>query len=579
MADKRLANDPVLEGTTRRALEAELRESYAEELGAGTMTEADINRIADGLQAKGTVWQPGFFGKIFEAETANKLNKEFKHEAGHVRRAFSNANDFIKALTLGFDLGVGQIQLLPTLYRNPGIWAKAQAKSIGAMFNPKVWRAYAQRNMDPIRELAQFGSSVGHLPEMLSGLERGTIRRIPGLREAAGPFVRQFHTALDVAKIELWKAWREVTPPEQWNRTVQAIEAQLNTARMESAMVPHGRALLERVLLLAPSYYRGAVNLMAAIGERGVSGKIARQTMGSFIAGSTALFVGVGLALQMKWDEIEKRMDPRQPEFMLWEVEVGGKKQNIGFGGIFRSFLRLAGNVTRTSTEEPGNWNSLSSDKNPIVRWYRGHAGPVPRIGWDLFSGRDFLGTPTTLEELPRGIAPVWLQDVLLRQRGKPTTTQTRTVAEFTGMATLPETRAATELRRAARSWLVRQSSPRLQEHLRGMQQHQSEIGTYAELRSSLGDNDLARAGREYQRLRGVGKTPQQMNEALYPTTAEGLPKTLVGLPRADEQKFFRSLTPEQRGLVKEAQRERVELYRRFRLMLREQRRTPTQTK
>lgn len=440
VADRRLADDPVLDGKTRQGLIAELREAYAEELGSGEMTEAKIDRIADGLQATGTVWQPGFFGKIFDSETANMLNKEFGREQSSIRRTLANANDFIKALALGFDVGVGQIQLLPTAFRNPAIWAKAQATSIGNMFKPEVWKAFAEANRTEIRELAQHGSSVGRLPEMVSGLSSGVIKSIPGLREAAKPFARQFQSALDVAKVELWKAWRDITPREEHQQLVQSIESMLLNARMESSMVPHGRALAERVLLLAPSYYRGAINLVSSLGDKGVSGKVARQSIGSFMAGSVALYYAVGLASGMDIEDLNKRMDPSRSDFMLWDVEAGGQKMNIGIGGIFRSFIRLAGNMVKTSIETPGNWASLSSEKNPLSRWYRGHAGPTVGIAWDQISGKDFLGTPVSIKDVPQKVAPLWMQDMVQAQ-GNPEKGLVTVPAQFAGLTTIPATK------------------------------------------------------------------------------------------------------------------------------------------
>lgn len=439
MADKRLATDPVLEGRTRDSLISELREAYAEELGAGEMTEANLIRIADGLQSKGTVYQPGFFGKIFDAETANMLNREFAREQSHILRAVANSNDFLKAIRLGFDVGVGQIQLLPTAFRNPGIWADAQWKSLQAMFRPEVFSEYARQNESVISEMAQMGSSVGRLPEMLAGMTGPTISRIPGLKQAAAPFARQFQTALDVAKVELWKAGRESVRKEEWFKYIQAIESQLQSGRMESVMVPHGRALAERVFFLAPSYYRGHLNLIAGLAESGASGKQMRQAMGSFIAGSTALFVAGAYLAGMPEEEIKKRLNPTNGDFMLWKVPVGERNVNIGFGGIFRSFIRLAGNVAKTSMEHPENWKSLAPDKNPLTRWYRGHSGPTIGLAWDQFSGRDFLGEKTDVEKLPGTVAPLWMQELVSRQQGQPPVTAAELAASFAGLQAFPE--------------------------------------------------------------------------------------------------------------------------------------------
>lgn len=440
MADKRLADDPALGAKTRQSVEAELREAYSEELGSGAMTEGKLRQIADSIENKGRVWQPAFFKKIFDTETANKLNKAFPNSDSVFRRSFVNANNALKAIRLSLDLGVGQLQGLPTLYRNPTIWAKAQWNSLKALTDPKVFPEYVRENLEVVREMAQLGSSVGRLEEMMAGTSKGeVVTKIPVAGKAFEAFGRQFQTFLDTAKIELWKAWREVTPKDQWQSTMEAIESQLNTGRMETIGVSRNRALVERAMFLAPSYYRGAVNLIAAIGEKGVSGKVARQSLGAFIAGGAATYAGIALALGMKPEEIADRFNPARPDFMMWSVETEtGRKFNVGFGGIFRSLLRLSGNVVKTSIEHPENWASLSPEKNPFVRWYRGHAAPVPGMVWDAFSGKDFAGYETDIGTVTSSIKPLFLQQ-LERKPGQPKPSAVGVGLAFLGMSAYPE--------------------------------------------------------------------------------------------------------------------------------------------
>lgn len=568
IADKRLATDPALGGKTRPEKLAELREAYAEELGTGKMTEEKLNRIVDGLQNVGTVYQPAFFGKIFDAPTANLLNREFGAEQASLRRTLANTNDFLKALQLGFDLGVGQIQLLPTLFRNPLVWGQANGRALAAMVNPKHFSQYVNNNLQAVQELAQHGSSIGRLPEMLSGMTGGTIERVPGLREAAKPFARQFQTALDVAKIELWKARRQLIPQEQWPEAIRALESQLLTGRMESAMVPHSRALLERVLLLAPSYYRGALDQIALLGQGGVSGDMARKSMGAFILGSLALYTGVGAALGMDEKEIMARLNPTRPDFMLWPVELGGKKVNIGLGGIFRSFLRLAGNVARTSVDEPENWDSLAPDKNPFTRWYRGHAGPAVSLAWDAFSGKDFLGEKTTVSKMAgRTLLPLWLQPIIGRQQGAPRPTATETIAQAVGLNVLPDRGAQGEVAGLLRNWATGSDDPKVKQFWQSRKESEfSQL--YGPLRRALSGNDLDRARAEYEKLLPIRKH-SEIADAMRARTGAGF-KPIAGMSRAMEMQFRRTLTPEQEAVFQAARQERAQLFQRFQEMLQE---------
>lgn len=440
IADKRLADDPKLGAKSRENLQAELREAYSEELGSGEMTEAKLEQMLDSLETKGRVWQPAFFGKIFDAATANKLNKAFPNADSVFRRSFVSANNALKAIRLSLDLGVGQLQGLPTLYKNPIIWGKAQVNSLKALVNPQVFPEYVRENLEPIREMAQMASSVGRLEEMLAGTSKGElVTRIPLAGKAFEAFGRQFQTFLDTAKVELWKAHREITPKEQWQSAIQAIESQLNLGRMETIGVSRNAALAERAMLLASSYYRGAINMVAGIGEKGVSGQVARRSVGAMLAGGSLTYVGVGLALGMTMEEIAERFNPTRADFMMWSVKTEtGRKFNVGFGGIFRSLLRLAGNVVKTSIDHPENWASLAPEKNPFVRWYRGHAAPLPGMAWDAFSGKDFAGYETDIGTVTSSIKPLMFQQ-LEQKPGQPKPSGVDVGLAFLGMSAYPE--------------------------------------------------------------------------------------------------------------------------------------------
>lgn len=440
IADKRLANDPALGAKTRKGVEAELREAYGEELGSGEMTEQKLQQIVDSLEGKGRVWQPAFFGKIFDAATANKLNQAFPNADSTFRKGFVDTNNALKAIRLSLDLGVAQLQGLPTLYKNPRVWGKAQWNSLKALIDKTVFPEYVRENLGPIREMAQMGSSVGRLEEQLAGVGKEQfVTRIPVVGKGFEAFGRQFQTFLDVAKVELWKGLREVTPKEQWQSVMQSIESQLLTARMETIGVSRNRAMVERAMLLAPSYYRGAINLVGAMGERGVSGQVARRALGAYLAGGVAAYVGMALAMGMDEKEIVERLNPARPDFMMWSMETEtGRKFNAGFGGIYRSLLRLGGNVVKTSIEHPEHWASLAPDKNPFVRWYRGHAAPLPGMIWDAFSGKDFAGYEADIATVGQSVKPMVLQ-ALEQKPGQPKPSVVDVGLSFLGMSAYPE--------------------------------------------------------------------------------------------------------------------------------------------
>ena len=550
IADKRLASDPDLGGTTRKGLERQPDEAYAEELGSGEMTEAKLQKIADSIEAAGRVWQPAFFGKIFTRETADALNKLFPSRNSVWRQAAASVNNALKGLWLGFDLGVGEIQGQALITYRPDIWARANFNSMQAMFSKDFFPEYVRRNLDVIREMAQFGSSVGRLEEMLAGAERGELlHRIPGVKQTIGraiePFARQFQTFIDTAKVELWKAWREVTPPEQRARAMQAIESVLSTSRMEPIGLSATRTLTERVALIAPSYYRGALNLVAAAGERGVSGQITRRALSGYLLGGAVLFYGIGKALGMKDDEILRRFDPRRSDFLLWPVKIGKMTTEIGLGGIYKSLLRLAGNVARVSMEHPDNWLSLAPDKNPITRWYRGHAGPAIGLVWDKFSGRDYLGRDSSLKNLGQTFLPMTVR--VLWTPGQQVN-YVDLASTFVGLTSFERNNAATQEIQRLASRFNRQAGV-----YRPSIQVDPSAETYATLFEAVRSRNYDGARKILDKLART-KRPDDIRRAIF-----GRPeRPFTGGTLQQEKQFFLSLNPEQQRLYREARKEQI---------------------
>lgn len=568
VADKRLIEDPELGSTTRKQLEADLNEAYAEKLASGKMTEDTIKRIADGVQSAGTVWQPGFYGKIFDRKTAEFLNNEFGAESSSVIRTLASVNDFKKALDLGFDLGVGAIQLLPTAFSNPRVWAEANWNSIKSMASKDVFASYAKNNQAEIAELAKYGSQIGSMPEMISGFESGILKKIPVAKDITGAFGRQVQTALDVAKIELFKSAKEsmsakeLADPDSMLKLIQSIENQIGSARMRSAGLSAERVLTERVLLLAPTYYRSAVNMIANLGSKDITGQMARKALGSYLAGGAALFAGAAALSGMDWDEIKKRMNPARSDFMMIKAKIGDKEINVGFGGIYRSLIRLAGNIAKTSAEEPGNWMSLSSEKNPITRWYRGHAGPSVSMAWNYFSGKDFLGKPVDIKTIYKTSGPLWLQGMFTRHYNEGKAIPQESAIEFVGLNVLPDYGAGSDVKKDIRSWMSGSKDPNVKSLFEKRQQLNLSESEYSKLRRAVQNNDIETAKEEIKGLL-VTKKPKDIVEAMSPD------KSLTGSRMVDAL-YMRQLDEAGKKQLQDSMRQRRELFSRFRTALQE---------
>jgi hypothetical protein len=578
MADQRLANNPALAGRTRTEVVAELMEWHAEELGAGLMTEAEIQRKADGIMSRGSVNLPAFAGRTFAVPNAGgpgmdlsltqQLDRAFPRSESRLRDLLVRGNNAVKAVRLGFDLGAPLVQGLPVFFRDPVTWGRATGASLRALFSPVGLARMLQtpENRQAVRELAQVGSPIGSLPEMLAGLGRGELLdRIPVFRGVRAAFGRQFSTFMDVAKLELWKAHRGLYPQSQWSELAQSLEALLLSGRMDSVGVGRTQALTERVLLLAPSYYRGAVNLVSLAARPGVSGQIARRALLHFGAGMLTTFVGVGLALGMGEDELKRRLDPTHPQFLQWTVRPNEKRSvNLGFGGIFRSWVKLLGNMVRTSLDTPGDWLALDSQRNPLARWLRGHLAPIPALAMDL-TGRDFMGRQNDLTDVPAQLLPLWAAQMVDKTGQLPPTWRELT-ASWTGLSGYSQTPFQYIRSRAAR-WdadrLRAQGQPPPGKRM-------PEESPYARLEWALRLENYPAARKEYETLitrlpPAPGKTPQRMILEHFRNAAQDGGFVQY---RAQENDFRKSLSREERDLYDLARKEQRDLFVRLRRTL-----------
>jgi hypothetical protein len=274
-------------------------------------------------------------------------------------------------------------------------------------------------NKDAVKELVQAGSSVGRLTDFVQGMGEGELAtKIPVVGRGVEWSGRTFGAAVDTLKVEWWKAVRDGVPKDERLAVIQRIDSIAGSGRMEMAGVTPLRALGERLLSLAPSLYRGGLDMITGMADRGVSGKLARRAT----IGQMAMLTGIGY-LGMKYvgglddDEIAERMDPRGGKFLAVPVTLSdGSVVNVRLGNIVLSYVRLLGDLveTQTDSKEPG-----VGPVDVLLRWARTHGSPAVRAGADLATKENYRGEPQSRPEtLARAVTPIAAADALYDERG-----------------------------------------------------------------------------------------------------------------------------------------------------------------
>lgn len=450
VADTRLAKDQSLGGKTPAERYALLREQHEPELNqieGDTLKEFEAQLHEN---AAHPIWlkeaqlniAPAFTGKIFPIEIAQKLQKAYGESSHDWVRKAQTVTDASKALKLTLDLSAPMTQGLAMAFRHPKRWAKATAKSYLSLFRDDVVAAVLEKPeyLQAAQEFTQSGGSFLRLQDFMAGAEAGKFAtRIPVLGKVIERTGVAYGTFLDLAKLEMWRAWKEGAPKEQWPAIAESIENSLFMGRMEQTGLTPGRALGERLLLLAPSYYRGGAGLVSTALQRGVSGKMSRQMLASYASGVTLTAMAAYVAQGLSEEEIERRLDPSSGKFLKIPIPSGsGKNVEVGFGNILSSVVRLLGeSVEYHNSDKPID---TGVEQNPYLRFLRAKSAFLPALGIDAATGRDYFGNQLTIKDsLVRAFTPLVLQQLFHNEKADLNQRLGDALFSFLGVQSFPE--------------------------------------------------------------------------------------------------------------------------------------------
>lgn len=394
---------------------------------------------------------PALQGKIFTApegrEVAQKLTELLAPKrVNEVLSALQKVGQVSRFTMLAGDFSVMLIQLLMASGR-PTVYGKAGMGLINGFIdglsNGSVIDAYVYENrevfdklpnlINPMSRANQWteafnkGGILGEGPiirpaseeSLGAALAKTPIRAVrAGVREILHPFEQAIRGALTVAQIEFSKIYlSKATTPEKATDIAQAIN-QMNglTSTRRLGVSPNWRAI-EDIGFLANRYNRAvAGNLIDAMrgatGQGGIRGRMAVVNLTRGIIAVGALGTAITLALGEKPEDVKRHLNPEDPDFLTWTIG----KTRLGIGSKVRSLLRLAGQFV----DDPESFLESGMD-NPGLRWLRGNLGPVPSTGVDIFTGKSYLGEPTTdnvwdfsENVLGQSLVPIWIQSAAM---------------------------------------------------------------------------------------------------------------------------------------------------------------------
>lgn len=407
---------------------------------------------------------PAFQGKIFTGpnaeETARVLRESMEPGFSKALDAVNKANAVGRYFQLAGDMSPMTIQLLYMMGAHPKVYAKAGAGFVRALANTRFQARYLARPENaaiiqkyPETLLTRGGTSS----EFTEAMSRGGLLRKGPLKIAGvvlEPFQRGFEGALDVAGIEMLKSLdRYGTTAARRSDLAQFVNEFRGLTSSARLGVSIGQRQIETAALLAPRYNRAIMALLFDTMHGGLRGHLARKSLAQGVTAITAMGVFISYAMGESPKEIAAHLNPSSPKFMTWQL-MG---QNIGPGTKLRSVISLFARSAKNPElleDTAFGFGDLDYIKNPVIKFGRAQTSPVLSTGWDLLSGRDFIGEPSRdglvsfTNTVGENFMPIWVQSVAL-EGGTIQERATRGAAEFSGLRAYPRNR----LREARTEW------------------------------------------------------------------------------------------------------------------------------
>ena len=415
----------------------------------------DLKRIIGKADEFGKL--KGDIKSVLSREQLKRLQAVLKPQSGRFEQLASG----VAAVSAGartsmaaLDMGVGLIHGLPTLFTKPDTWARSTAVSLATWLDPAVQARFIDQHWDTYQKLLSRNGVHGGGSEYVEALRQGGILQQltskGGKLRVVGPVARgaenyltrterQFNGFILSAKMLLYEALEPVALRKGGEAALDDLVGHVGKMTGTVSMANMGtsatvREALGGFLLFAPRYRMAVYGLMKDVLDfKSFRGELARNAMGKMMAGGLIMYSVMAAKAKQT-----PKLDPRKADFLT--LKIGGA--DIGFGSGFVSLARFAAGMIAGPEDD---WKLDAGVIGGHVfektgRFVRGQAAPTTGVGWDIASGRNYIGEPTVgaIGGLKNSIAehtvPFFLQGLM----DSPRPGWQGMAAEFGGMRAFP---------------------------------------------------------------------------------------------------------------------------------------------
>ena len=383
---------------------------------------------------------PKYIDKFTEKEWEgiSKMIKQRTSTGSTFLRALEGGQAAVRTLMTGFDGGIYGLHLLPLALTEGKMWGNAFRFSIQASLGGNfkgvknlktglkdtiekrdLMAKYINENWDDVVEMARYNVLHGSSSDLVEGIGKGgLLRKLGGGMQVQAPWrykqdpftpegqpikpleklldgvERNFESALTFSKIELWKAMRPLAmqsglPEDQALKALAShVSKMTGTVSMASVgLKPTTRQAMGGLLMFAPRYRLAVYSLMKSINKGDLEGQMAKNSMGRMATAGLFYYMYLGHHLDQT-----PNLDPTSGKFLTYKIG----DTRIGIGSAFVSTARFMAKFIGETLDDPKKAFNVVESDNVIKNFVRGQIAPLTGTGWDLFSGRNYLGEPTT---------------------------------------------------------------------------------------------------------------------------------------------------------------------------------------
>ena len=411
----------------------------------------------DTFVEKRTLISPAFRDRagrplIFHKDVINTAEKYLGDQGNAWLKSMAHVSGTGRLLVAAMDFSAPFIQGLPILGRRPDVWAKATLKHYGFAKDPRALYRYLESPVEKQIRMERFANGASsqsfEFYQALPDVQR-VVAKIPkvgekvakGIQQTYGRAEAAFTGFGELARNEMWKALRRPNMSQGELRELATVLDRM-TGVMSTEALGIGmsqRQFENAFLFFAPRYTRAGLKLFTDLFSGGLTGKMARQSLGQLAAGGMAMYMGITSAMGQ-----EAKLDPTKGDFMT--IEIGGDK--IGIGGMITSIARFGADLVQTAAENPMDLIQPFKDKrlnrwdNPFIRFMYSKSAPLTGLTvGTAVENADYFGKPLeNIEDwskfLADKITPIALQRVAPWSGEQPSAAGA--AAEIAGMRTFP---------------------------------------------------------------------------------------------------------------------------------------------